>query len=210
MKMRAIRCIATLAIIAAPGGVAFLLDRELLSPIHLPIMGIAGLCISLCDALYGQIISNTKWIPFSACHTPAEAQKLVRLFKTYHRSMIVEWLIAKVTSAVVVMMTTAMAFQKGPDILVQHRLCVLMVGYVLLGVSISLAISFVFSYFSASDAFDRARLEEMNYAYRKDHPDIFLDSSAIVKKQLEGFAPGFTSSPTTAATIQKTRDNGSA
>ena len=98
---------AILAVIAAPGGIAFLLDRELSSPVHLPVMGIAGLCISLCDALCGQIISNTKWIPFSACHTPAEAQELVGLFKTYHRSMIVEWLIAKVTSAVVVMMTAA-------------------------------------------------------------------------------------------------------
>lgn len=206
--MKTIQSIVILAVIAAPGGIAFLLDRELSSPVHLPVMGIAGLCISLCDALCGQIISNTKWIPFSACHTPAEAQELVGLFKTYHRSMIVEWLIAKVTSAVVVMLTAAMSFSKGPVILVQHRFCVLMLGYGLLGVSISLVISFVLSYFSASDAFDRARLEEMNYAYRKDHPDIFSDSSATIKKQLEGFAPGYTSSPVTAATMQITRDNG--
>lgn len=206
MKMKVIHCIVTLAMIAAPGGTAFLLDRELSSPIHLPVMGIAGLCISLCDALCGQIISNTKWIPFSACHTPAEAQELVKLFKTYHRSMIIEWLIAKVTSAVVVMMTAAMSFPKGPVILVQHRVWVLVVGYVFLGVSISLAISFVLSYFSASDAFDRARLEEMNYAYRRDHPD----DSATIKKQLEGFAPGYTSSPTTAPTMQTRRCNGDA
>jgi len=192
--------IVTLIACAIPFCIAVGIDRELSSPLHLPIMGITGLCVSLCDALCGQIISNTKWIPFSACHKPAEAQELVRLFKSYHRRMILEWMGAKLTSAAVVVLTAVMALQKCPEALICHRFSALTVGYVLLGLSIAMAISFVVSYFSASDEFDRARLEEMNYAYKKEHPELYSGNSEDIKKQLEGFAAGYTLAPTTITT----------
>lgn len=186
---------------AIPLSVALLFDRDLSSAAHLPVIGIAGICVSLCDALCGQIISNTRWIPFSAYHTPAEAQRLVAAFKCYHRDMILKWMTAKCTSAIVVMLTAIMAMQKCPGLFVSHRFVVFIVGYALLGFSLVMAISFILSYFSASDESNRARLKEMNYAYQKEHPELYATNVATVKTQLDGFGTGYTSPAQTATTV---------
>ena len=186
---------------AIPLAIALLIDRDLSSAAHLPVIGIAGICVSLCDALCGQIISNTRWIPFSAYHTPAEAQRLVAAFKKYHRDMILKWMAAKSTSAIVVMLTAIMAMQKCPGIFAVHRFEVFAVGYALLGFSMVMAFSFILSYFSASDESNRARLKEMNYAYQKEHPELYAANAETVKKQLDGFGTGYTSPVQTATTV---------
>lgn len=183
-----------------PLALALWIDRDLSSAAHLPVIGISGICVSLCDALCGQIISNTRWIPFSAYHTPAEAQRLVTAFKQYHRDMILKWMAAKSSSAIVVMLTAIMAMQKCPGIFAVHRFDVFAVGYALLGFSMVMAFSFILSYFSASDESNRARLKEMNYAYQKEHPELYAANAETVKKQLEGFGSGYTSQAVTAET----------
>lgn len=105
---------------------------------------------------------------------------------------------AKITSAIVIMLSAVMALQQCPSVFVRNRVTVFVVGYFLLGISICMAIRFILSYFSASDESDRARLEEMNYAYKKDHPEPSADDRAALKRQLAGFAPGYTSTPSTA------------
>lgn len=199
--MKAVRIGVHIVASGVPLALALLVDRDLSSVAHLPVIGIAGICVSLCDALCGQIISNTRWIPFSACHTPAEAQGLVVAFKQYHRDMILKWMMAKVTSAIVVVLTAIMALQKCPGLIVAHKFEIFIIGYLLLGCSMVMAVSFILSYFSASDESDRVRLKEMNYVYQKEHPELYARNTAIVKKQLDGFGAGYTSSAATATTV---------
>ena len=196
--MSVVHTVVQLTSAAAPLGLAVLFDHDLSSAAHLPVIGVAGICVSLCDALCGQIISNTRWIPFSASHTPAEAQQLVRMFRRYHREMILTWMAAKCASATVVALSAVMALQGCPTVLAQNKFLVFSAGYVLLGVSVCMAVRFVFSYFSAMDESDKARLREMNYAYVKDHPEVFAEDSETVKRQLVGFASGYTSAPSVA------------
>ena len=197
-----IRILSIAAFSAIPFGMAFLADRDLSSAAHLPVIGVAGICVSLCDALCGQIISNTRWIPFNAYHTPSQAQRLVAAFKKYHREMIFKWMAAKSSSAIVVMLSAIMAMQKCPGVFAAHRFAIFTVGYILLGFSMSMALSFILSYFRASDESNRARLEEMNYAYQKEHPELYANNSELIKRQLEGFGSGYTSKPQTAETVR--------
>lgn len=184
-----------------PVVLAILLDRDLSSMAHLPVIGVAGISVSLCDALCGQIISNTRWIPFSACHAPAEAQQLARMFRRFHRDMIAKWMVAKLASAAVVILTAVMAIQRCPEFILEHRFWFFLVGYLLLGLSMCMAVSFLLSYFSAMEASDKEKLQEMNHAYMREHKEYFSSETEYVKKQLEGFGCGYTSSPSTAETV---------
>ena len=44
-------------VVPLPCLVAYLIDASFSSPAHIPIVGISGICVALCDALFGQIVA---------------------------------------------------------------------------------------------------------------------------------------------------------
>ena len=155
--------------------------------------------MALCDALCGQIMANTRWMPFSACYTPSEAKEMVSRFRAYHKKLFCSWLVAKACSAAVVVISAVMMLDKRPSFVDELRIPIFIVGYALLGVSLVTAVEFVMSYFSAMEEADNAKLKEMDYTYRKEHQELFAQDPEVVKQQLEGFGSGYTSTPVTAS-----------
>lgn len=194
---------AIFKIVAAllPASIMMWLDNDLSSAVHIPIIGITAICVALCDALFGQIVANTRWIPFSGCYTPAEAQELASKFRTYHTRLFGSWMIVKVCSSIAITTSATMIIKNLPRYIEQYRTWILCGGYLALGTSIVMAIDFVFTYFHAADKSDEARLREMNYTYQKEHPELFAQDTETVKRQLEGFGSGYTSNPITAETV---------
>lgn len=197
IKESGIRIVAALL----PPIVALLCDHDLSSQAHIPVIGIAGVCVALCDALFGQIISNTRWIPFSACHKPCEAQELVDTFRNYHKDMFRSWIIAKLSSATAVTISAVMLLKHCPKLLQDYRCIVFAIGYAFLGIAMVTATEFILSYFSAMEESDRVKLKEMNYMFKKANPELFNQDSEAIDSQLEGFAAGYTSTPTLARQV---------
>lgn len=181
--------------------IAFAFDHDLSSQVHIPVIGITGVCVALCDALCGQIIANTRWLPFCACYTPNEAQTLARKFREYHKSMFVSWMVAKICSAFAVTISAVMLVQQRPKLLSDCHYLVFALGYVFLGISLITATEFIISYFIATEEADNAKLREMNYAYTKEHPELFAPDTETVKQQLDGFGNGYTSTPVVAKQV---------
>ena len=181
--------------------IAIALDHDLSSQAHIPVIGITGVCVALCDALCGQIIANTRWLPFCACYTPAEAQALAEKFRAYHKSMFVSWMVAKICSASAVTISATMLIQQRPKLLSDWQFLAFAFGYMFLGISLVTAAEFIISYFIATKEADDAKLREMNYAYKKEHPELFSPDTEAVRQQLEGFGAGYTSPPVTAKTV---------
>ena len=197
IKESGIRIVAALL----PPIVALLCDHDLSSQAHIPVIGIAGVCVALCDALFGQIISSTRWIPFSACYKPYEAQEMAEKFRNYHKAMFSSWMTAKACSAAAVTISAVLILQDCPKQVLDYRHIAYALGYAFLGISIVTAAEFITSYFSAIEESDRAKLKEMNYAFKKEHPELFSQDSGTVKSQLEGFAAGYTSDPVPARQV---------
>ena len=178
------------------------LDNDLSSAVHIPIIGITAICVALCDALFGQIVANTRWIPFSGCYTPAEAQELAGKFRTYHTRLFGSWMIVKVCSSIAITTSATMIIKDLPRCIEQYRTWILCGGYLALGTSIVLAIDFVFTYFHAADKSDEARLREMNYTYQKEHQELYRRDQDAVAQQLDGIGNGHTSKPQMAKTVK--------
>lgn len=172
-----------------PVMIAFAADHDLSSQVHIPVIGITGVCVALCDALCGQIIANTRWLPFCAFYNPAEAQVLAKKFRNYHKSMFTSWMIAKICSAVAVTISASMLIRDIPEFFVKWQLPLFAIGYVFLGTSLVTSAEFIVSYFMATKEADDAKLREMNYAYKKEHPELFVSDTGIVK---HGFGPSCT------------------
>ena len=181
--------------------VALLFDFDLSSQAHIPVIGIAGICVALCDALCGQIISNTRWIPFSACYKPSEAQEMASRFRSYHKEMFQSWMIAKVCSAISITLSAVMLLQEKPHLLQDYQNAVFMFGYGFLGVSVVTAIEFIKSYFSAIEESDTAKLRELNYLYEKEQEELSRKNQEAVKEQLKDFGAGYTSPPVVAKQV---------
>ena len=201
MWSRTIPSLVRIALALLPLALSVVLDHDLSSPAHVAVLGVTGICVALCDALCGQIIANTRWMPFSACYTPSEAKEMAERFRVYHKNLFRSWLVAKACSAIAVVISAVMILDKRPSFLDEFRFPVLMVGYALLGVALVTAIEFIMSYFSAMQEADNAKLKEMNYTYKKEHPELFEQDPSVVKDQLEGFGAGYTSTPIPTKTV---------
>ena len=151
-----------------PLAAAWGVDRDLSSSAHVPAIGVASVCVALCDALFGQIISNTKWIPFCACYTPAEAQNLAEKFRGYHHSLFWSWIVAKITSACAITISAVLALCNCPQIIQAYRGIIIASGYLLFGIAVLETVRFCVTYHWADKTADDAKLKEMNYMYQKE------------------------------------------
>ena len=190
-----------IAFALAPAAGALYLDRDLSCDVHIPIIGITAICVALCDALFGQIVSGTRWIPFCACYKPAEAQNLAKQFRTFHRKLFLSWMIAKICSSVAITISAVMMLKHLPASLQNLRSWILAIGYLSLGTAIVMAIEFIFTYFLAAEESDNAKLREMNYIYEKEHPELFKCDQVVIDEQLKGIPQGYNSPPITAKTV---------
>ena len=188
-------------ILILPLLIAWLLDRDFSCQAHVPLIGIVAICVSLCDALFGQIISNTRWIPFCACYTPSEAQQLAKRFRAYHNRLFFSWIMAKVCSMLSIAFSAVLVIKEMPKVLSDCRVYFIAAGYLTLGVALMMAVKFIITHLAVVKESDDARLREMNFAYKRDNPGLFKQNPEVVNKQLKGFASGYTSNPQTAATV---------
>lgn len=183
-----------------PLAVALMVDDDLSSSVHLAVIGIVAVCVTLSDALFGQILANTKWIPFCACHTPNEAENLVKAFRRYHTKLFWQWLTSKFCSLIAIVISALFALQRLPYDVVEPRWMIVGVGYWILGVAVIIMIGFVLTYLQAAEEADRVKLKEMNYAYIKNHPELFRPDGSLIQEQLKGLGDGYNSEPTQAET----------
>lgn len=174
-----------------PLDIAWWVDPDLSSDIHIALIGVIAICVALCDALFGQVLANTRWIPFCACHPPNIAEKLVFKFRRYHNRLFLRWMLSKVCNSIAIILSALFAVQKSSEILSQyHELCVV-IGYVALGISVDVAAQFAITYHEALDESDSVKLKEMNYAYIKEHPELFSPNKEKMKQQVAGFGEGY-------------------
>ena len=155
-------------VVPLPCLVAYLIAASFSSPAHIPIVGISGICVALCDALFGQIVAMTRGLPFCEGHSPAQAQRLAESYRGYHRQQFLFWLVAKLSSAVAITISAIYAISAVPEWFEENRFWFVMSGYCLLGVSFRMVLAFVASYWMAEKAADNARLKEMNCRYEKE------------------------------------------
>lgn len=195
------RVLVSIVLAALPVVFAMGLDKDLSSAMHIPVIGTTAVCVALCDALFGQIVSNTRWIPFSGCYTPAEAQDMVKKFRSYHMRLFGAWMIAKVSSSTAIAISATMIVKTLPECIETCRTCILAAGYLTLGISLAMALDFIFTYFHAVDASDEARLKEMNYTYVKDHSELSKRDQEVSSRQLDSFGKGYTSTPKRAVIV---------
>lgn len=196
------RFIVSAGLSCLPVAVVMWFDRDLSCAVHIPIIGTTAVCVALCDALFGQIVSNTRWIPFSGCYTPSEAQAMVKRFRSYHMRLFRLWMIAKACSSTAIAISATMIIKQLPERIAACRTWILAVGYVVLGVSVTMAVDFIFTYFHAMDASDEARIKEINNAYIKGHPELFQRDSKTLSRQIAGIGEGYTSAPKVAEKVR--------
>jgi len=157
-----------ISIALMPVGVAFTFDRHLKSFVHPPIIGVCGVLVALCDALFGQIIAQTQWMPLSGNHTPAHAISFVENFERYHRNIFFAWVITKLSSGLSIALSAITAIARDRESEYYGSLSVILVGYLALGVAISGAIYFLSTYFQARNANNAAKLEEIRINYEQN------------------------------------------
>ena len=195
------RVLVSIVLAALPVVLAMGFDKDLSCAMHIPVIGTTAVCVALCDALFGQIVSNTRWIPFSGCYTPSEAQAMVKKFRSYHMRLFGAWMIAKASSSIAIAISATMIVKTLPKCIETCRTCILAAGYLALGISLAMALDFVFTYFHAVDASDEARLKEMNYTYVKDHSELSRRDQEVSSRQLNDFGKGYTSTPKRAVRV---------
>lgn len=166
-------------IIAAPLTIAYLCDRTLSSIVHIPITGVTGVVVALCDAFFGQIVSYTQAIPFSPVYTPRIASGMIKKFDILHRQILVEWIVAKLASGTTVAVSAiiALLLKDGKTNPIMQGVC-----YITLGISLRSVVFFIKTYFDARKASMELRLMEMRRQYRIEHPPPPVDKE-VLKKQ---------------------------
>lgn len=154
-------------LVFAPLAIAYAFDRSLSGCCHIPIIGISAVAVALCDALFGQIVSQTAWIPFAPYHTPAEASDLVKQFDGFHRQTFVAWMVTKLFSGLAVVLSAVLAVLTKDGHVFAYTGLVLCVGYLALGISICGVVFFLSTYFQARNASNKAKLEEIEKRYEE-------------------------------------------
>lgn len=160
-------------VVPLPCIVALLMDSSFSSPAHIPIVGISGICIALCDALFGQIVSTTRELPFYDGHSPAQAQRMAESYRVYHRQQFLYWMVAKLSSTIAIATSAIYAVSNVPEWFEANRFWFVMSGYLLFGISLRMVLAFVASYWMAERAADSERLRAMNYRYDKEFRERF-------------------------------------
>ena len=110
-------------------------------------------------------------------------------------------MIAKASSSIAIAISATMIVKTLPKCIETCRTCILAAGYLALGISLAMALDFVFTYFHAVDASDEARLKEMNYTYVKDHSELSRRDQEVSSRQLKDFGKGYTSTPKRAVRV---------
>lgn len=156
--------------VVLPFTIAYMLDPSLTGCCHIPIIGVAAVSVALCDALFGQIVSQTAWIPFASYHTPSEASKLVDQFERFHRQTFGAWIVIKLFSALAVVLSAVLIVLTKDGKSYAHTSTVIAIGYISLGVSLYGIVFFLSTYFQSRIASNDAKLNEMMKQYEKMNP----------------------------------------
>lgn len=170
--MKIVGAIGLFAIGVAPCGVALLLDPDLSSKAHVPVLGTAAAAVALCDALFGQIVALTGEIPFLVGGPKFQTKQNVARFESYHAKVFWAWAVTKVASALSVMLSaTTLVAQQG-DIVWRNKTWLLGIGYALLGVSFASVMFFLASYLAARRAVSSFRLDVISRENKRINFDL--------------------------------------
>ena len=148
-------------------------DHFLSSCFHLPIIGFTSVAVALCDALFGQIISQTQWMPFAAEHTPAEARELVDRFEAFHRRAFLQWVGTKATSGFAIVLSAVLALSGKENLSPGYIGLLTAIGYLLMGFALRGVVFFLSTYFSARKAANEAKLNEIKKKYEKANEGLY-------------------------------------
>ncbi len=180
------------AVIIFPVIIACILDPAFVSMCHVPVIGVAGIAVALCDAFFGQVISYTQSVPFSPIYTPARAKELVDQFDSLHRKILREWIIAKLASGTTVTLSAIMVLSLNhgpPDRSLQ------IIGYIALGISLRSVLFFIVTYLKARDVNHQVRLEEISMRFEKENQPKELSKETL--RALEEQSSQYNAPPTT-------------
>ena len=184
-------------IVFAPLAIAYAFDRSLSGCGHIPIIGISAVAVALCDALFGQIVSQTAWIPFAPYHTPAEAADLVKQFDGFHRQTFVAWMVTKLFSGLAVVLSAVLAVLTKDGHVFAYTGFVLSVGYLALGISICGVVFFLSTYFQARNASNKAKLEEIAKRYEELNKNAYAGVDEASLKEVKKTLAKYNSPPQT-------------
>jgi len=184
-------------IVLAPLAIAYAFDRSLSGCCHIPIIGISAIAVALCDALFGQIVSQTSWIPFAPYHTPSEAAALVKQFDGFHRQTFAAWMVTKLFSGLAVVLSAALAVLTKDGHVFAYTGLVLCVGYLALGVSICGVVFFLSTYFQARSACNKAKLEEIAKRYEELNKNAYAGVDEASMKESKKSLAKYNSTPRT-------------
>lgn len=166
-----------------PAVAAFAMDGDLSSNAHIAVIGVAATAVALSDALFGQIVVLTGEMPFKNWKTPAEAERNIKAFDSYHRKVFWAWAVAKSASALSILLPAVTLAARRGDFVWNGRVWILGTGYLALGIAIASAVFFIASYWKARNAAAEIRLLEITRTYQSEHFEKKQPSEADIAEE---------------------------
>ena len=154
---------------ATPLGLSLWIDSDLSSNAHIAVIGVTATAVALCDALFGQIVAMTGEMPFRGWLTPVEAKQNIKAFDSYHKEVFFAWVVTKLASSFAIMLPAATLASRRGDFIQIWRKWILLGGYLALGIALSGAVYFLFSYWNARAVANQFRLSEITKSYKENH-----------------------------------------
>ena len=168
--MKIIGKIWLLGVAVLPCVIALSVDgKELDSYAHIPIIGITGIAITLSDALFGQIVSITRDMPFSNGGTPAQIERFARQFEKFNSRIFNSWLVTKIASALAILIPALIlaAGEKGMSSgILAGLLCI---GYLAVGTACSSILYFYATYKNSRKTVFEMHMRIQSAKYRATH-----------------------------------------
>ena len=183
------------AVAAFPAATAWWFDGDFSSGAHVPAIGVAGIAVTLCDALFGQIVALTRDLPFQYGQTPAETDEAIERAEAFHFHIFGAWILAKLSSAFAVILPAITIAPNAGAVIEQHRKWILLAGYIALGVAFSSAVFFFSTYAKARRAAAKARRREISKRYDEEHEPHNTPEAEEQERVINAALEGYNSKP---------------
>lgn len=193
MKKAGIATLFTIAIV--PPLAAWIVDADFSSGAHVPVIGVSGIAVALCDALFGQIVALTRDLPFQSGQTPAQTDAAIEQFESFHCRIFGAWILAKCMGALAVILSAVTVVEKAGMRIEHNRQWILLAGYVALGIALSSATFFFSTYRNARRAAAKARRSEISRRYVADHEWQPTPESEAIERRRDSSLEGYNSKP---------------
>lgn len=180
----------------------YLFDSDFSSCLHAPLIGVTGIAVALCDALFSQILSQTRDLPYLFGKTPAEVDLYVEKLNRYHKRTFWAWVLSKCSSAAAIITPAVLLAAKSGERVYSCRTELYIAGYLAMGVSIASAAYFLQTYFTARKSELKAKRIEIVRHYEETHPEPSPELKAAIECQRQETYGGFGATKRTASRVK--------